>query len=222
MKGNIKYDVPAAPLFGDAGRLLAAAGGRPIVVAGSTDEAEEEWVVAAARALSSGAFLAVAPRRPERFEELARKIEAAGLRLLRRSGKDRVAANAYLLDTIGELPALYAHARIAFIGGSLVARGGHNPIEAWASGVPVVVGPHTENFREVTAQGEKLGIATRVASGKDLAACIERELSDPVKLDARGKRAREFVAANRGAADATAEEVLALLPDAAARRGAAH
>jgi 3-deoxy-D-manno-octulosonic-acid transferase len=132
-----------------------------------------------------------------------------------------VAANAYLLDTIGELSALYAHARIAFIGGSLVARGGHNPIEAWASGVPVVVGPHTENFREVTEQGEKLGIATRIAAGEELAACIERELSDPAKLDAAGKRAREFVAANRGAADATAEEVLALLPDAS-RRGAAR
>jgi 3-deoxy-D-manno-octulosonic-acid transferase len=86
----------------------------------------------------------------------------------------------------------------------------------------VVVGPHTENFREVTAQGEKLGIATRVAAGEDLAACIERELSDPAKLDARGEGARKFVAANRGAADATAEEVLALLPDAAARRGAAR
>jgi 3-deoxy-D-manno-octulosonic-acid transferase len=221
MKGNVKYDVPEALPFRDADRLSTAAAGRPIVVAGSTDEAEEASVVAAARALSTRALVAVAPRRPERFGELARKIEAAGLALLRRSGEHRGAADVYLLDTIGELSALYAHARIAFIGGSLVARGGHNPIEAWASGVPVIVGPHTENFREVTAKGEELGIATRVAEETELAGCIERELADLSALDARGEKAREFVAANRGAADATAKEVLSLLPERTARRGAA-
>jgi 3-deoxy-D-manno-octulosonic-acid transferase len=221
IKGNVKYDVPEAPPFPDADRLFAAAAGRPIVVAGSTDEGEEAAIVAAARALSPRALVAVAPRRPERFGELARKIEAAGLRLLRRSGTDRAPSDVYLLDTIGELAALYAHARIAFIGGSLVPRGGHNPIEAWASGVAVIVGPHTENFREVTAKGEELGIATRVRNERDLTGCIERELADRAKLEARGQKAREFVAANRGAAEATAELVLSLRPEPTARRGAA-
>jgi 3-deoxy-D-manno-octulosonic-acid transferase len=221
MKGNVKYDVPEAAPFPDAERLSAAAAGRPIVVAGSTDEGEEAAIVATARALVPRAFVAVAPRRPERFGELARKFEAAGLRLLRRSGPDRASADVYLLDSIGELAALYAHGRIAFIGGSLVARGGHNPIEAWAAGVPVIVGPHTENFREVTAEGEELGIATRVRDEADLAGYIERELADRAKLEARGQTAREFVAANRGAADATAELVLSLLPDPIPKRGAA-
>lgn len=221
VRGNVKYDRPQAPPFADADRLRTAAAGRPIVVAASTDEAEEGWVVEAAKRVSPRALVAVAPRRPERFGEVARKVEGAGLRLLRRSSSDRREADVYLLDTIGELAALYAHANVAFVGGSLVPRGGHNPIEAWAAGVPVLVGPHTENFREVTAKGEDLGIASRVAHGTGLAAAIERELARPEELSARGKTARDFVAANRGAAEATAEEVLRLLPAVRDRRGAA-
>ncbi|HEY6066724.1 MAG TPA: glycosyltransferase N-terminal domain-containing protein [Thermoanaerobaculia bacterium] len=221
MNGNVKYDVPEPPPFRDSERLLEAAAGRPIVVAGSTDEAEEGAVLAAASALSARTLLAVAPRRPERFGELARKVESAGLALRRRTGEDRGPADVYLLDTIGELSALYAHAALAFIGGSLVPRGGHNPIEAWAAGVSVIVGPHTENFREVIARGMELGIATRVPESRDLGGSIDQELSDRPALSARGAKARQFVAANRGAADATAAEVLSLLPEPTARRGAA-
>jgi 3-deoxy-D-manno-octulosonic-acid transferase len=219
--GNVKYDLPPAPPFADADRLHDAAAGRPVVVAASTDEAEEEWVVAAAKALAADALVALAPRRPERFDEVARRAEAAGLRVLRRTGKDRGPADAYLLDTIGELRGLYAHAKLAFVGGSLVARGGHNPIEAWASGVPVIVGPHTENFREVFAKGEKLGLATRVAHGLELTDRIARELVAP-GLAARGAAARAFVEASRGAADATAADVIALLNDATATPGEAR
>lgn len=219
VRGNVKYDLPPAPPFLDAARLEAAAAGRPVVVAASTDEAEERWVVGAAKALAADALVAIAPRRPERFDDVARRAGAAGLRVLRRTAEDRGRADAYLLDSIGELPALYAHAKLAFVGGSLVARGGHNPIEAWASGVPVIVGPHTENFREVFAKGEELGIATRVSDGRELTDRIARELTDP-GLPGRGAAARAFVAASRGAADATAADVLALLGEATARHGA--
>jgi 3-deoxy-D-manno-octulosonic-acid transferase len=221
MRGNIKYDLTAPPSFRDAGRLLSAAAGRPVFVAASTDEGEEAAVVAAAKALAPRVLTTVAPRRPERFDEVARRIEAAGLRLLRRSGPDRATADVYLLDTIGELSALYAHANVAFIGGSLVARGGHNPIEAWAVGVPVIVGPHTENFRDVTARGEELGIASRIARGEELAVRVERELDDRQGLEARGAAARAFVSANRGAAEATARDVLPLLAHSPLARGAA-
>jgi 3-deoxy-D-manno-octulosonic-acid transferase len=217
--GNVKYDLPPAPAFADADRLHDAAAGRPVVVAASTDESEEEWVVAAAKAIAADALVAIVPRRPERFDEVARRAEAAGLRILRRTGRDRGRADVYLLDTIGELRGLYAHAKLAFVGGSLVARGGHNPIEAWASGVPVIVGPHTENFREVFAKGEELDIATRVADGRGLADRIARELSAP-DLAARGETARAFVEAGRGAADATAADVVALLDQATAEGGA--
>jgi 3-deoxy-D-manno-octulosonic-acid transferase len=168
----------------------------------------------------------VAPRRPERFDEVARRIEAAGLRLTRSTGtgppgEKGQETDVYLLDTIGELPSVYHHANLAFVGGSLVRGGGHNPIEAWAAGVPVVVGPHTENFREITEKGGELNILTRVANVEDLAKVLSSELADPSRLLARGTVARRFVAANRGAADATADEVLALLTRAPARSGAA-
>lgn len=222
MKGNIKYDLPAAPPFRDAERLTAAAAGRAVFVAASTDEGEEATIVAVAKALAPRVLTAIAPRRPERFDEVARRIEAAGLSLLRRSGEGPGPADVYLLDTIGELAALYAHAKIAFIGGSLVPRGGHNPIEAWAAGVPVIVGPHTENFREVTAKGEELTVATRIFRGDEIAPQVERELADRPVLEARGAAAREFVSANRGAAEATAREVLPLLTRRAAVGGAEH
>jgi 3-deoxy-D-manno-octulosonic-acid transferase len=217
--GNLKFDRPPAPAFADAERLVAAAAGRPIAVVASIDEAEEKPVVDAAKALAPRTLLAVAPRRPERFDEVAHRLSAAGLRVRRRTDEGRGAADVYLLDSIGELASLYAHAKIAFIGGSLAAVGGHNPIEAWAAGVPVIVGRHTENFGDVTAQGEKMGIVTRIAHGGELAPAIERALQDPVGLAARSATAREFVAASRGAADATATEVLALLPGGARRVG---
>lgn len=209
VRGNVKYDLPPAPPFADAERLEAAAAGRPVVVAASTDEAEEEWVVAAAKVLGAEALVAIAPRRPERFDDVARRAEAAGLRVLRRTAHDRGRPDVYLLDSIGELPALYGHAKLAFIGGSLVRRGGHNPIEAWASGVPVIVGPHTENFRDVFAKGEEMQIATRISNGRELIGRISRELADQ-DLPTRGAAARAFVLASRGAADATAADVLAL------------
>jgi 3-deoxy-D-manno-octulosonic-acid transferase len=86
--------------------------------------------------------------------------------------------------------------------------------------VPVVVGPHTENFREVTGMGEELDILTRAANVEELARVFSSELADPARLLARGAAAKRFVAANRGAAEATAESVLALLSPAPARTGA--
>jgi 3-deoxy-D-manno-octulosonic-acid transferase len=224
MKGNVKYDLPPAPPFRDADRLQRIAAGRAVLVAASTAEGEEEAIASAWKRLSPRPLLAVAPRRPERFDEVARRMEASGLRVVRSTGADPLedGADVYLLDTIGELASLYLHASLAFVGGSLVRRGGHNPIEAWAAGVPVVVGPHTENFREITERGRDLGILTRVADAEELARALTSELADPARLSTRGAAARRFVASNRGAADATADEVLALVRPAPARSGAAR
>lgn len=222
--GNVKYDLAAAPVFADAARLAAAAGGRPIVVAASTGDGEEKIVLEAFESLSPRPLLAIVPRRPERFDEVARLIESSGFTLLRRSRPEASATihnfpDVYLLDSIGELASLYRGASVAFLGGSLVAGGGHNPIEAWAQGVPVVVGLHTENFREIASSGERSGFLTRVEDGRALAGALDRALADPVGTAARGESAKRFVAANRGAADATADLVLPLL--FAGRRGAA-
>jgi 3-deoxy-D-manno-octulosonic-acid transferase len=222
MKGNVKYDLPPAPPFRDAARLERIAAGRAILVAASTAEGEEEAVLSAWKDLSPRPLLAIAPRRPERFDEVAKRMEASDLRVVRSTGAEPPgAADVYLLDTIGELASLYLHASLAFIGGSLVRRGGHNPIEAWAAGVPVVVGPHTENFREITERGRDLGILTRVADAGELGKALSSELADASRLSTRGAAARRFVASNRGAAEATADEVLALLSPAPARSGAA-
>ena len=244
VSGNIKYDLPPAPAFADASRLRTAAAGRPILVAGSTGEGEEAFVLEAWRSLDSPRpLLALAPRRPERFDPVARLVESRGLTLIRRSsglgtreggpaglesskaiGSRQSAIDkpdVYLLDSIGELASLYREASLAFLGGSLVPVGGHNPIEAWAQGVAVLVGPHTENFREATESGQRLGILQPVADGEDLARAFSRALENPGETAARGARARRFVAESRGAADATAESVLKLLESGPRERAAA-
>jgi 3-deoxy-D-manno-octulosonic-acid transferase len=223
--GNIKYDVPPPAIFADAPRLTAAAAGRAILVAASTGDGEEQIVLDAWEGLVPRPLLAIAPRRPERFEEVARLVESRGLNLLRRSQSDPpfsgpaivnrqssiVNPDVYLLDSIGELAALYRHAALAFIGGSLVETGGHNPIEAWAEGVPVVVGPHTHNIREIAESGQRLGILERVGGGQDLARAFVRAIEDPAAAAGRGEAARRFVSESRGAAARTADAVARLL-----------
>src|ERR1700737_4163595 len=207
--GNIKFDIPAAPPFSDAVRLKSAAAGRPVLVGASTGEGEEATLLEAWRPIASGSFLALAPRRPERFDEVAALIERSGFCVIRRSqtvdSRLSTVDCVYLLDSIGELASFYGEASLAFVGGSLRPTGGHNPIEAWAQGVPVVVGPHVENFRDITAAGEQEGFLTRVAAGQELPALFASWVADPVSAKRRGETAKAFVAANRGAAEATAE-----------------
>jgi 3-deoxy-D-manno-octulosonic-acid transferase len=215
--GNVKYDQPAAPPFPDAARLRSLAAGRAVLAAGSTAEGEEEIVLSAWEAIpeASRPLLAIAPRRPERFAAVAELAERRGHAVVRRSREGKPAGAGtpavYLLDSIGELASLYAEARLAFVGGSLLAGGGgHNPIEAWSAGVPVVTGPYTESFREVTADGERLGILER-ADAASLPRTFARMFEDRASLGERGERARRAVAENRGAAARTAEFVLPLL-----------
>ena len=213
--GNIKYDRPEAPPFADGARLHASAAGRSIIVAASTGDGEERLVLDAWSGSGKRSFLVIAPRRPERFDDVARLIESLGLRLIRRSspssaGPNHSSADVYLLDSIGELASAYRGANLAFIGGSLIEAGGHNPIEAWAEGVPVVTGPHTENFREITAAGVAGGFLRRVANPAELANEFQSAILDSPALAARGENARRFVAGARGATQATAKLVLPL------------
>jgi len=231
--GNIKYDLVAAPPFADAVRLRAAAEGRPILVAASTGEGEEEMVLEAWKGLEPRPLLVLAPRRPERFDSVARLIESSGFTAVRRSSPDPAPVNhqsqitnhkspaIYLLDSIGELASLYGEAFLAFLGGSLIATGGHNPIEAWAQGVAVLVGPHTGNFREMTRAGQRLGILECVADTRELGRALDLAAKDPPATAARGDRARRFVAESRGAAAATADSVARLLRSEPRERAAA-
>jgi 3-deoxy-D-manno-octulosonic-acid transferase len=126
----------------------------------------------------------------------------------------------YLLDSIGELASVYREASLAFLGGSLVATGGHNPIEAWAQGVAVLVGPHTGNFREITQAGQRLGILEKVEDGRELSRAFQTAFEDPSATAARGDHARRFVAESRGAAAVTADAVAGLLSPARKPGGA--
>ncbi len=224
--GNVKFDLPEAPPFSDA-RLSRNAAGRPVFVAASTAEGEEALVLEAWESLpaESRPVLAVAPRRPERFGPVAELIAQRGHAVVRRSQTDNSEAESpgdaavYLLDSIGELASLYREARIAFIGGSLVPVGGHNPIEAWAAGVPTLVGPHTGNFREIVAEGERLGILERVSGAPALAAALAGALADPASLARRSDAARRAVAEGRGAGARTADLVLPLRLESPGRKG---
>jgi len=226
--GNLKYDMPEPPLFPDAARLRAAAAGRPIVAAGSTAEGEDALVLDAVAPLSPRPLLLLAPRRPERFDAAARLCEARGLTVLRRSHPaSRIAVpgsrppDVYLLDSIGELASAYREAAVAFVGGSLVEKGGQNPIEAWAAGAAVVAGPHLENFRDVAAAGEARGLLERAADAAGLTRALAVRLAAPERTRAAGAEAARFVAENRGAADRTAAAALALLAAAPPARGRA-
>jgi len=163
--GNIKYDLePDSSPLSWIDAVRSAAGGRPIIVAGSTMEGEEAVVLDAVARLEAGGrpvFLILAPRHPERFEAVADLVAGRGFRLTRRSpgepptGKTSV----FLLDTIGELARAYKTAAVGFVGGSLAPTGGHNPLEPAVWGVPVLSGSHVHNFTEVYGEMTAAGAA---------------------------------------------------------------
>jgi len=209
--GNIKYDLRPAdePLpWAETATRLAA--GRPVVVAGSTMEGEEATVLDALA--GRGAFVVLAPRHPERFEAVARALDERGLPWVRRSrfDADPPAADLLLLDTIGELGRAYRLGRVAFIGGSLVPTGGHNPLEPAAWRVPVLTGPHVHNFREVYADLLAVGGARVIHDAGELGAAAAAWLEDADAARASGEAAFAVLEANRGAAARSAEAVLAL------------
>jgi 3-deoxy-D-manno-octulosonic-acid transferase len=215
--GNIKYDLGAdvRPLeWADA--VLAVAGDRPVVVIGSTMEGEEAEVLEALSGLTSddaAPFFILAPRHPERFEAVARLLRERGMVFGRRSRIDEMPENAdaFLIDTIGELARAYRLARLAFIGGSLVQTGGHNPLEAAVWGVPVLSGPHVHNFSEVYREMTVAGAARVVSDMAELRVAAAVWLDDPHLAGAAGAAGREVVANNRGATAQTIDALLELV-----------
>ncbi len=214
--GNIKYDIRPDPKpleWEKAARRWA--GQRAVVVAGSTMEGEEQQVLEAVEVAGGWKriFLILAPRHPERFGAVARLLGERGLSVVRRSScpTDREHADILLLDTIGELGRAYRLGAAAFVGGSLVSTGGHNPLEPAVWGTPVLTGHHVHNFREVYAEMIAGGGAVVVRNGDELGAALLRWLDDPGEAAAAGRAALKVVEANRGAADRTVNLLLELL-----------
>jgi 3-deoxy-D-manno-octulosonic-acid transferase len=215
--GNIKYDLEAdARPLEWADRVLEAAGERPVMVIGSTMEGEEAQVLDALKGVddNGGApFFIFAPRHPERFDAVAGLLSERGIRFGRRSRLPEMpdAADAFLVDTIGELARAYRLARVAFIGGSLVPTGGHNPLEPAVWGVPVLSGPHVHNFREVYREMTEAGGARLVADTAELRVAAAVWLDDAKLARAAGAAGRDVVERNRGATARTVDALLELV-----------
>jgi 3-deoxy-D-manno-octulosonic-acid transferase len=206
--GNLKYESPAParkPELEEALRNLAA--GRPILLAGSTMTGEEGSVLDAFLAAGGGerALLVLAPRHPERWNEVEALLRSRGIEMIRRSafpgspGRPAVV----LLDSLGELAGLYRLAAAAFLGGTLVSTGGHNPLEAARFGVPLAVGPSMENFRDMAAEFDRVRAWRRVEGADELAAAWGEWLDDPAAAREIGGRSRRLLEENRGALERT-------------------
>jgi 3-deoxy-D-manno-octulosonic-acid transferase len=216
--GNLKFDSAPRPLSPEQREELAqelGLEGRTVLVAGSTHPGEEEpclEALAALRREHPGLALVIAPREVSRGGAVARLAAARGLSVARVSqGEDAGRAEVLVLDVLGRLAAVYALARAAFVGGSLVPVGGHNLLEPAAQGVPVVFGPHTHNFLEMARQLEEAGGGLRVAEGSELAVAWARLLERPQEAEAMGRAGQEFCAAHRGAVARAVEEIAALM-----------
>ena len=204
--GNIKFDVQLpAELHTRAEQLRREWGEkRPVWVAASTHAGEEELILSAfdmVRRRLPQALLVLVPRHPERFDKVAELCQRRGYGVARRSARAEVDAEVtvFLGDTMGELPLFYAGADVAFVGGSLVPTGGHNVLEPAALGVPIVVGPHTFNFLEITRALIGHGGGERVETVTELATVVVRLLENAKLRDATGSCGRELVERNRGA-----------------------
>lgn len=219
--GNLKFDTPpptAKPEFEERIRRLAA--DRPILVAGSTMEGEENKVLDAFREIGGGerALLVLAPRHPKRWDRTAGLLRELDFEVVRRRSLAEANgsyAEVLLLDSLGELATVYGVADAAFIGGTLVPTGGHNPLEPAHFAVPTVVGPSMENFRQIADCFERAGAWRQVADPGDLARAWDAWLSEPEEARSVGERARELLRSNQGALDRTLEMLATLLASVA-------
>lgn len=217
--GNLKYESPEPPRKPELEAALEKlAGGRPILLAGSTMAGEEEAVLDAISeigrfdGINSRGLLVLAPRHPERWNEVAALLHSRGIDFVRRSAlPESGRPEVVLLDSLGDLASLYRPAAAAFIGGTLVPTGGHNPLEAARFGVPVAVGRSMHNFREMAEAFDGASAWRRVADARELAAAWREWLDDPEAARAVGGRALRLVEENRGALARTLEMLAPLL-----------
>lgn len=220
VSGNVKFDYEPdeSPLeIGPALETLFA--GRKVVVLGSTMEGEDEALLPEIERLLAEhhAFVVIAPRKPERFELVAGLLATSPLRFVRRSDLDAAhppapaQADVLLLDTLGELARIYRYATVAFVGGTLMPTGGHNPIEPAAAGVPVCFGPSMSNFREIAQVFLRNEAAAEVRDAAEVIDFAGSMLDNTNMRNQWGERARSTVLQNRGASERTARRIVELL-----------
>ena len=215
VSGNFKYDFTASPAPPDSpvralvnrlepARVWIAASTMPPAAPGDPDE--DEAVIAAFRELAPRhpeLLLILVPRHPERFDAAAQRLEAGGIRYLRRSrltGSDRLdLPGVLLLDSMGELSGLFALTDIVFMGGTLASRGGHNVLEPALFGKAVIAGPHLENFQAIAEEFRAAGALLEISSGSGLTGAVEQLLTDSARAGELGRRALACAETRRGA-----------------------
>lgn len=203
--GNLKYEISLpASVIERAESIRALWGNRPVFIAASTHEGEEEQIIDAARKIR-GQFrdllLVMVPRHPERFDRVAALCRRAGLNTLRRSeGKPCSSqVQALVVDTMGELSIFYGTADVAFVGGSLIAHGGHNLLEPAALSRPVITGPHYFNFLEVTQRFLEHHAAIEVKNPEQLADTVIELLKAPQRRAEMGDAGKLLIEQSKGA-----------------------
>lgn len=223
--GNLKFDADGGSDLGETTIEIAERFGLqsdvPLILAASTHAPEEEIILESFKQLRTKqpARLMIAPRHPERFNEVASLIQNSRLSWTRRMNIPEAGdrdADVILLDTIGELPATYSLAAVVFVGGSIVDRGGHNVLEPAVAGAAVVTGPHTHNFQAIMNLMEQADAVIKLPAveGKDatreLTNVLSRLLADSGERARLGLRAKQLVAENQGAAERTLKLVAPL------------
>jgi 3-deoxy-D-manno-octulosonic-acid transferase len=235
--GNLKYDVEVRSQESEeTGQELQGqfnlAAGNPLIVAGSTAPDEEKILLQAFSRVRQhkgleSARLLLAPRHPERFTEVANLLADSPFTFARRSESLSPAnqagrtADIILLDSIGELSAAYEFAAVVFVGGSLVPRGGHNIIEPAAFARPILVGSHTENFRQIISDFLQADAIVQISAAEpDLALAFAGRvielLTESQQAEAMGRRGLDILLKNRGAADCALAAIQGILPAAKA------
>lgn len=214
--GSIKFDIQIDPTQFSASHQLKASLSRPVWIAASTHEGEDELVLDAFKKVKEhfqDALLILVPRHPERFDSVAKKVAKANWKMIRRSKQisetDVISPEVDVLvgDTMGELMQMYALADIAFVGGTLVPNGGHNVLEPLALDVPVVVGPHVFNFQTICDDLIAEQAMDQVAEEKALADRVIQLLQDSALRQHRISQARHVLQRNRGALQAVEQQI---------------
>jgi 3-deoxy-D-manno-octulosonic-acid transferase len=234
--GNLKYDIRAPKQSRMAELIREAANGRPIVVAGSTVASTERGVDAEEAqviygwmkgALPSNALLVLAPRHPERFQEvwemvfdfpalratdlLAGKRRNNAVQRQHPDGNSLETIDIVLLDTIGDLATVYGIADVAYVGGSMMQRGGHNPLEPAQFGVPVVMGSSFENFRDIVEAMKRQSAIKIIRDEIELEHAFDELLTHPEEAKALGQRGRAVFESQQGATARTVTAIFSMI-----------
>lgn len=203
--GNLKFEITLpASLTEEAEALRSIWGNRPVFIAASTHEGEDEIILNASRKIRAefpDLLLILVPRHPERFDKVAALSQRSGFKILRRSDNGMCSRDIQVLiiDTMGELPLFYGTADIAFVGGSLVPKGGHNLLEPAALGRAVIIGPHYFNFSEISRQFLQAGAAIQIASSESLADKVIGLLRNPQQRADMGQAGQNLIKHSQGA-----------------------